>query len=91
MPFDGNILTLHLNERLNSVLEKGQPSPRSRTRARSRAEIQVPESDVGYVAIGAPIRAKPTAFFDREFVGKVQTMDRNVTPSPSATSSRSSP
>ena len=42
----------------------------------------MPESDVGYVAVGAPIRAKPTAFFDREFVGKVQTMDRNVTAKP---------
>ena len=79
MPFDGNILTLHLNERLNSVLEKGQPFAAVEDTRSVTAEIQVPESDVGYVAIGAPIRAKPTAFFDREFVGTVQTMDRNVT------------
>ena len=79
MPFDGNILTLHLNERLNSVLEKGQPFATVEDTRSVTAEIHVPESDVGYVAIGAPIRAKPTAFFDREFVGKVHTMDRNVT------------
>ena len=79
MPFDGNILTLHLNERLNSVLEKGQPFATVEDTRSVTAEIHVPESDVGYVAIGAPIRAKPTAFFDREFVGKVKTMDRNVT------------
>jgi len=79
MPFDGNILTLHLNERLNSVLDKGQPFATVENTRSVTAEIQVPESDVAYVAIGAPIRAKPTAFFDREFAGKVQTMDRNVT------------
>ena len=27
-------------------------------------------------------QAKPTAFFDREFIGKVQTLDRNVTAKP---------
>ncbi|MEO5882576.1 MAG: efflux RND transporter periplasmic adaptor subunit, partial [Caldimonas sp.] len=82
MPFDGNILTLHLNERLNSVMEKGQPFATVEDTRSVTAEIQVPESDVGYVVIGAPIRAKPTAFFDREYVGKVQTMDRNVTVKP---------
>jgi putative peptide zinc metalloprotease protein len=82
MPFDGNILTLHLNQRLNSVLDKGQPFATVENTRSVTAEIQVPESDIGYVAIGAPIRAKPTAFFDREFVGKVQTLDRNVTVKP---------
>ena len=79
MPFDGNILTLHLNERLNSVMEKGQPFATVENTRLVTAEIQVPEADVGYVAIGAAIRAKPTAFFDREFIGKVQMLDRNVT------------
>ena len=79
MPFDGNILTLHLNERLNSVMDKGQAFATVEDTRSVTAEIQVPEADIGYVAIGAPIRAKPAAFFDREFVGKVQTLDRNVT------------
>ena len=79
MPFDGNILTLHLNERLNSVLDKGQAFATVEATRSVTAEIQVPESDIAYVAVGAPIRAKPTAFFDREFPGKVQTLDRNVT------------
>ncbi len=82
MPFDGNILTLHLNERLNSVMEKGQPFATVENTRQVTAEIQVPESDIAYVAIGATIRAKPAAFFDREFVGKVQTLDRNVTVRP---------
>jgi len=82
MPFDGNILTLHLNERLNSVMDKGQPFATVEDTRSVTAEIHVPESDIGYVAIGAPIRAKPTAYFDREFVGKVQMLDRNVTTKP---------
>jgi putative peptide zinc metalloprotease protein len=82
MPFDGNILTLHLNERLNSVMEKGQPFATVEDTRSVTAEIQVPESDVAYVAIGAAIRAKPAAFFDREFAGKVTAMDRNVTAKP---------
>ncbi len=82
MPFDGNILTMHLNERLNSVLEKGQAFATVEDTRSVTAEIQVPESDIAYVAIGAPIRAKPASFFDREFAGKVQTMDRNVTVKP---------
>jgi putative peptide zinc metalloprotease protein len=82
MPFDGNILTLHLNERLNSVIEKGQPFATVEDTRSVTAEIQVPESDVAYVAIGAAIRAKPAAFFDREFAGKVTAMDRNVTVKP---------
>jgi len=82
MPFDGNILTLHLNERLNSVMDKGQPFATVEDTRAVTAEIQVPESDLAYVAIGAPIRAKPTAFFEREFAGKVKTIDRNVTVKP---------
>jgi putative peptide zinc metalloprotease protein len=82
MPFDGNILTLHLNERLNSVLDKGQPFAAVENTRSVTAEIQVPEADLGYVALGASVRAKPTSFFEREFVGKVQTLDRNVTSKP---------
>ncbi len=82
MPFDGNILTLHLNERLNSVLEKGHPFAVVEDTRSVTAEIQVPESDIGYVSIGAPVRAKPNAFFDREFPGKIESMDRNVTEKP---------
>ena len=82
MPFDGNILTLHLNERLNSVMDKGQPFATVEDTRSVTAEIQVPEPDVGYVAVGASIRAKPAAYFDREFAGKVTMIDRNVTAKP---------
>jgi putative peptide zinc metalloprotease protein len=79
MPFDGNILTLHLNERLNSVLDRGQPFATVENTRSVTAEIQVPESEISYVRVGSPVRAKPNAYSELEFVGKVQTLDRNVT------------
>jgi putative peptide zinc metalloprotease protein len=82
MPFDGNILTLHLNERVNSVLDRGQPFATVENTRAVTAQIEVPESEAGLVAIGATIKAKPNAFFDREFPGKVQMIDRNVTAKP---------
>jgi putative peptide zinc metalloprotease protein len=82
MPFDGNILSLHLNQRLNSVMDKGQPFAAVENTLSVTAEIQVPEPEIGYVAIGGAVRAKPAAFFDREFIGEVQTIDRNVTVKP---------
>jgi putative peptide zinc metalloprotease protein len=63
-------------------MDKGQPFATVEDTRSVTAEIQVPESDLAYVSVGAPIRAKPTAFFEREFVGKVQTIDRNVTVKP---------
>jgi putative peptide zinc metalloprotease protein len=82
MPFDGNILTLHLNERVNSVLDRGQPFATVENTRSVTAQIEVPESEAGRVTVGAPIKARPNAFFDRSFPGKVQTIDRNVTAKP---------
>jgi putative peptide zinc metalloprotease protein len=79
MPFDGNILTLHLKDRLNSYLDKGQPFASVEYTGTVTAEIEVAESDVQYVKPDSMIRIRPAAYFDREFVGKVATIDRNVT------------
>ena len=82
MPFDGNILTLHLNERVNSVLERGQPFATVENTRSVTAQIEVPEAEAARVAIGSTITARPNAFFDRSFPGKVETIDRNVTAKP---------
>lgn len=79
MPFDGNILSLHLKQRLNSVLDKGAPFATVESVGQVTAEIEVPESDIGFVQVGSTVRARPNAFYDRTFEGKVQTIDRNVT------------
>lgn len=79
MPFDGNILSLHLKQRLNSMLEKGAPFAAVESTGVVTAEIEVPESDIGFVEVGSPVRLRPNAYSDRLFQGKVTTLDRNVT------------
>src|SRR3546814_1132935 len=79
MPVDGNILTLHLKDRTNSYLDKGQALATIESTGTVTAEIAVPESDVQYVELGAPVRVRPVAFFNRQFEGTVALLDRNVT------------
>ena len=79
MPFDGNILTLHLKQRLNSVLDRGAIFATVESTGTVTAEVEVPESDVAYIRVGATLRARPNAFYEREFKGIVKTIDPNVT------------
>ena len=79
MPFDGNILTLHLKDRTNSYLDKGQPLATVEYLGTVTAEIDIPESDVQYVRQGAKVRIRPVAYFNHEFEGTVTMIDRNVT------------
>jgi putative peptide zinc metalloprotease protein len=80
MPFDGNILTLHLQDKINSFLEKGAPFAALENTGIVTAEVDIAESDLQYVKIGSTVRARAVSFFDtREFEGKVTVIDRNVT------------
>ncbi len=79
MPFDGNILTLHLKDRTNSYLDKGAPFASVENTGIVTAEIEVPESDVQYLTVGSTVRLRPVAYFNRGFEGKVTLIDRNVT------------
>lgn len=79
MPFDGNLLTLHLKDRLNSYIDKGQAFATVEDTTKVSVEVQVPETDISYVKVGAPVRVRPVAFSDRLYEGKVTVIDRNVT------------
>jgi len=79
MPFDGNILTLHLKDRINSYLDKGAPFAAVEYTGSVTAQININESDLQYVKIGSKVRLHPTAYFNREFEGVVTQIDRNVT------------
>lgn len=85
MPFDGNILTLHLKDRTNSFLDKGQPFVQVEYTGVVTAEIDLAEADAQYVKVNAPVRVRPNAYFEREFVGKITTIDRNITVKPTGT------
>jgi putative peptide zinc metalloprotease protein len=80
MPFDGNILTLHLQDRVNSYLDKGAPFVALEDTGIVTAEVEVAESDVQFVKVGEAVRARAVSYFDdKEFQGKVTLIDRNVT------------
>ncbi len=80
MPFDGNILTLHLQDKVNSYLDKGMPFAALENTGVVTAEIDVAEADLQYVKVGAAVRARAVSFFDeKEFEGKVTVIDRNIT------------
>jgi len=83
MPFDGNILTLHLMDKINSYLDKGVAFASLEYTGLVTAQIEVAESDIHYVKLGSTVRARAVSFFDeKEFIGKVTLIDRNVTVKP---------
>lgn len=82
MPFEGNILTLHLKDRTNSYLDRGQPFATVEYTGVVTAEVEITESDLQYVSIGSTVRARPYSYYNREFDGKVTLIDRNVTSKP---------
>src|SRR5262249_34516533 len=79
MPFDGNILTLHLKDRTNTYLDKGQVFAAMENTGVVTAEVRIVESDLQYIDLGSKVRARPVSFFNREFDGTVTTIDREVT------------
>jgi putative peptide zinc metalloprotease protein len=79
MPFDGTLLTLRLKERLNSLLERGAPFATVEATRAMQAEIDLPEVDIAYVRVGAPIRVRANAFAGRDYAGTVVKIDRDVT------------
>ncbi|MFO1506729.1 MAG: efflux RND transporter periplasmic adaptor subunit [Lysobacterales bacterium] len=85
MPFDGNILTLHLKDQTNSYLEQGKPFAYVEYTGIVTAQVDIAESDLQYVKVGAKVRLRPTAYFNRQFDGVVTLIDRNVTTNASGT------
>ena len=55
------------------------------------AQIDIIEADIQHVKIGTVVRARPTAYFNEEFEGKVTLIDRNVTAKSFGNVVRSSP
>jgi putative peptide zinc metalloprotease protein len=81
MPFDGNILTLHLKDRVNSYLEAGKPFAAVEDTGYVNATVQISESDMQFVATGMPARAHFNSYFFDEFHGRVIQIDRDVSDS----------
>lgn len=82
MPFDGNILTLHLKQKINSFLEKGELFAEVENVTQVTAEIEIPESDIAHITNTARVRVKPISYHSASFYGTVTTIDRGITTQP---------
>lgn len=81
MPFDGNLLTLNLHNKVGSFLQKGETFATVEDTGTVTAEIEVQEGDIAYLKLGNEVRVRAVSFaVEREFNGKVTLIDRNVTP-----------
>lgn len=80
MPIDGEILTLHLKQKINSYLERGQTFATVENIVTVKTEVEIPEADISHVKPGAKVRLRPTSYSDVELIGTVTVVDRNVTP-----------
>lgn len=81
MPFDGNLLTLNLHNKVGSFLQKGETFATVEDTGTVTAEIEVQEGDIAYLKVGNEVRVRAVSFaVERDFKGKVTLIDRNVTP-----------
>ncbi len=79
MPFDGRIMTMHLKDKTNLYLERGKFFAAVEDPSKMTVEIDVPEQDIGYVAVGQKVRAREQAYNTEIFDGEVTTIDPSVT------------
>jgi putative peptide zinc metalloprotease protein len=71
MPFDGRIITMRLKDLENTYLEDNDLFAEVEDSRRVSIEIDIPEFDIGVVAIGDTIRLKPLLDPDKVVVGEV--------------------
>ena len=79
MPFDGKLVAMHLEQKIGSYLDKGEPLAIVENTDQVLAQIEVPEPDIGYVKEKAKIRLRPHVFHNEDFSGVVTAIDANVT------------
>ena len=78
MPFDGKLITLHLKQQIGSYLNKGVPLAVAEQADKVIVEIEIPETDIAYVAENSEIRFRFHVYYDEYFQGIVKTIDSNV-------------
>lgn len=77
-PMDGKLITLLLKQKVGKFQPPGEPFAVVEKAERVFAEIEVPETEIGYVQPGAVLKVKPLAYSDRLFDGTVTQIDANV-------------
>ncbi|MBB1520113.1 HlyD family secretion protein [Aquipseudomonas guryensis] len=77
-PMSGKLITLLLKQKTGKYLGPGETFAVIEKSEQVFAEIEVPETEIGYVQEGAVLKVKPLAYSDRYFDGKVTQIDANV-------------
>lgn len=77
-PMDGKLITLLLKQKVGKFQPPGEPFAVVEKAERVFAEIEVPETEIGYVQPGAVLKVKPLAYSHRLFDGTVTQIDANV-------------
>ncbi|MDX5373319.1 MAG: efflux RND transporter periplasmic adaptor subunit [Pseudomonadaceae bacterium] len=77
-PMDGKLITLLLKQKVGKFQPPGEPFAVVEKADQVFAEIEVPETEIGYVQPGAVLKVKPLAYSHRLFDGTVTQIDANV-------------
>lgn len=77
-PMSGKLITLLLKQKTGKYLGPGETFAVIEKADQVFAEIEVPETEIGFVQEGAMLKVKPLAYSDRYFDGKVTQIDANV-------------
>lgn len=82
MPFDGRIVELNFRQRKGQYLNKGELLVEVENTGYLLAEIEVPETDIGEVVIGADSRLKTWALPNKPYEGTVTNIEPKVIEQP---------
>ena len=78
MPYDGQLGSLYLRERLGTFLDEGAPIASVRDTSAFRVRMKLREVDLALVEEGAPIEVRVYAYPDEVFWGVVESIDPDV-------------
>lgn len=78
MPISGRIVTLHLKKKQGEYLNTGEPFAIVEDTSSVLAEINIPESDIGYVKYDAEVIVRVNAYHDDFFYGRVKKIDADI-------------
>lgn len=73
-PIDGQVTSAYLNERIGHLLKEGDVFAVIQDQRTIQAEVEVPESDIGEVRIGSPVRVRMWAYPTMTFPGEVASI-----------------
>jgi RND family efflux transporter MFP subunit len=79
-PVDGIVITPRIEDRVGSLLKKGEQFCELANMRTTRGLIDVEEGDISYLQLGQEIRLKMNAYPTRKFYGKVTLLGAQIIP-----------